>query len=466
MSWYGPLLKRLVWPPLLLREGRGSALAHEARFRESQYWPRQKLLDDQWEKLRTLLALASEHSPYYRRVFEERGLTPASFKSPADLVLLPRLTRATIFAEEDGLKTGLHPGGDVMKFATGGTSIRAATLYRDQESYNIKLGLSFRHEAWAGRRPGGRMLLYWPASMDFIEDPPWRTRFKDRYLLGERIVHGGVQTPEHLRHGFEVLVAYRPDMLKVFPNSLSPFADYFEAHGLETPPIRGILSTGEPLYPETRAKFERLFDCPVFDLYASREVGHSSCECEAHDGRHIAMETSILEFVGPDDQALPAGVRGDILVTDLTNTAFPLIRYEIGDRGFALEGNCSCGRELARMGSAVGRSADEIFLASGQVITGHAFGRHVLARDDVGEIQVIQRSVGAFHLLITDDPPPSPKAIEGLIAGTKKLVGEQVEVSIEIVSEIPRERSGKKRYVKCELSPEEIARLRSVAAAL
>ncbi len=461
MSWYSPLLKRFVWPVLLSREGRGSALRHEAQLERSQYWSRQRLLDEQWRRLQRLLAIASEHSPYYRRVFRERGLTVDSFKSPEDLTLLPRLTRSEIFTCRDDLLTGLHAPEQVMKFTTGGTTIRAATLFRDQESYNIKLGLAFRHERWAGRRPGGRMLLVWHALMDIVENPPLRTRIKEHILLGQRMLCAGSHAEEALVAGHEILCRYRPSLLKVFPNSLAPLAEFIKSHSLIVPPIDGLISTGEPLSATRRKLFREVFDCPVFDLYASREVGHTACECEAHEGRHIAMETSIVEFVGSDDLPVPPGERGEILVTDLTNTAFPLIRYDIGDKGIALEASCPCGRELVRMGAAVGRVADEGYRPDGTAYSGLTFAYHVFTRGDIGEVQIIQRSLDSYQVLVTREPPPPPQAFEELRAGMRKLLGADVTVAFELVDEILWERSGKKRYFKCELGPEELARVRA-----
>ncbi len=57
------------------------------------------------------------------------------------------------------------------------------------------------------------------------------------------------------------------------------------------------------------------------------------------------METSIVEFIR-DGKPVEPGAEGEIFVTDLTNLAFPLIRYQIDDYGFPPGTECASGRGL------------------------------------------------------------------------------------------------------------------------
>jgi len=80
------------------------------------------------------------------------------------------------------------------------------------------------------------------------------------------------------------------------------------------------MATGEVLYPEHRKTIENVFNCPVYDMYGSREVGNTAAECQAHQGLHLAMEIAIVEFIA-DGKAVAPGGEGEILITDLTNYA-------------------------------------------------------------------------------------------------------------------------------------------------
>src|SRR6266404_1226623 len=65
---------------------------------ESQWWDEQKLQEYQDQELRGLMRHCYEHVPYYRDVFNARGLKPADFQTAADLVKLPLLTKDDIRA--------------------------------------------------------------------------------------------------------------------------------------------------------------------------------------------------------------------------------------------------------------------------------------------------------------------------------------------------------------------------------
>ena len=66
-------LKRFIPPPVRY----GKVFRDTYRFlRESQWWSKEKLEEYQMRQLERLLKHAYENVPYYRRVFDERGLKP------------------------------------------------------------------------------------------------------------------------------------------------------------------------------------------------------------------------------------------------------------------------------------------------------------------------------------------------------------------------------------------------------
>ena len=67
-----------------------------AFLQESQWWSREQLEEYQLEQLGRLLEHAYENVPYYRRVFDERGLKPKDIQDFKDLQQLPYLTKEII----------------------------------------------------------------------------------------------------------------------------------------------------------------------------------------------------------------------------------------------------------------------------------------------------------------------------------------------------------------------------------
>ena len=60
---------------------------------ESQWWSKERLEEYQMQQLEKLLKHAYENVPYYRRVFNERGLKPKDIQDVEDLKKLPHLTK-------------------------------------------------------------------------------------------------------------------------------------------------------------------------------------------------------------------------------------------------------------------------------------------------------------------------------------------------------------------------------------
>jgi phenylacetate-CoA ligase len=454
MSTYSAFLRKTVLPLLLKREERGSALTHWRSLEKSQFLSKQKLLDYQWLQLKELINHCYETTDHYKRIFDERGLSPNSFKSFEDLSLLPILTRGDLFDHRNELISKKFNIQNMPEVLTGGTTGQQAVLYRNQESFNIKLGLTWRHEGWIGRKPCDKMAYIWPAHADFHGEETWKSHLKDRFLLRDAVYYAGYLSEEIYANFYDDIMKFKPEYMKVFPSALENFTQFMLANNLKPPHLKGIMSTGEVLYDNHRKLFEESYSCPVFNMYGSRETGNTSCECPAHEGLHIAMETSYVEFIS-DGKNVAAEEEGEILITDLTNYAFPLLRYQINDFGIPLKQVCSCGRELPLMSPGVGRLLDSFYTADGRKQSGLMLGVHISTdyKIRIGQMQIIQKTLTDFHVKITNRPEPTRETFEFIKDRMKKMIGENININIEVVNEIPKEKSGKTRFVICEVTP-------------
>ena len=114
----------------------------------------------------------------------------------------------------------------------------------------------------------------------------------------------------------------------------SPYA--FEVLSQVVPDLRprAMVSSAVAMHPGQAVRLEGVFGCPVLDLY-------SMTEARAIAGRRLASEEEMVllshdlyvEILGPDDEPLPLGEVGEIVLTGGRNPYFPLLRYRTGDRG-------------------------------------------------------------------------------------------------------------------------------------
>lgn len=84
-----------------------------------------------------------------------------------------------------------------------------------------------------------------------------------------------------------------------------------------------------------------------------------SGECEYLDGMHINEDFFIPEIIDPQTgEVLPAGEKGELVITCIKKEGLPLIRYRTKDITRLIYEPCKCGRTFVRMENLSGRSDD------------------------------------------------------------------------------------------------------------
>ena len=84
-----------------------------------------------------------------------------------------------------------------------------------------------------------------------------------------------------------------------------------------------------------------------------------SGECEYLDGMHINEDFFIPEIIDPQTgEILPAGEKGELVITCIKKEGLPLIRYRTKDITSLIYEPCKCGRTFVRMENLSGRSDD------------------------------------------------------------------------------------------------------------
>ena len=160
------------------------------------------------------------------------------------------------------------------------------------------------------------------------------------------------------------------------------------------------------------------------------------------DAKHI-------EFVNDQNMLCSPEQYGRILVTDLYNEVFPLIRYEIGDIGRSLSHKCKCGINLPLMDSVKGRISEIVKLKDGTSISGEylttIFDNYT---DSVSAFQIWQKSNYdiAIRVVLKDNSKNTLQALYDVQNNLKVKFKNSLIVEIIEVDEILSDR-GKTRYI-------------------
>jgi phenylacetate-CoA ligase len=317
-------------------------------------------------------------------------------------------------------------------------------FYYDEDRLDSRVAAAIRHNRWAGWDIGSRAAILWGAPRDMQSSRKLWPRLRNWILDRSMILDASALDDAAMDKFARELQRYRPTVLLAYANTLGLFARYVEANGITGIRPHGIVCSAEVLTDENRKLIEKVFGCPVYNRYGSREFSVIASECEAHRGMHINAENLLVEVLEDEkDAAAP----GEIVVTDLRNRAMPLIRYRTRDVGRMLEGVCSCGRGLPLLDLAGGRVTDFLVATNGRKVSGIVIATYVITNiPGVRQVQFRQDEPKALLVNLVKGPAWSDEAQRQLFGKLREFLGADMELRIEFKEEIPREVSGKYRF--------------------
>jgi phenylacetate-CoA ligase len=449
MKLYSKFVKYVSYPLIRRREGIREIYSNLRKFEETQYWPLDRLVRLQWRRLQRLLIHANENTHFYRSTFKSAGFDPNSIEAPDELLQVPILTKSAICENLQGMLAHNYAQTELHSSETGGTTGVKIKFYRDNYCLSPKEAATIRHERWTGWDVGERVGLVWPARQDYVGAHTWKAKARnslsDRYIT----LPAAVLTDDDIQKYCLKLKRLHPTKIRCFPYSLYLVARFILENNIQHIQPKGIITTGEPLYDHQRNCIEAAFTSKVFDSYGSRETGLIAQECEYHKAMHVNMESVYLEFIGDDGTPVKPGKTGRIIVTDLLNYGMPLIRYDLGDFGVSMTGKCPCGRALPLMKGIQGRVADRIIVPSGRDVSSITLVLYLVDNGPrVGQVQILQDAIDHLTIRMTNNPEPDNKTFNYYRSTIENLLGHEMRITFDIVQAIPRESSGKYRFVK------------------
>lgn len=437
------LIAGLVFP-LQERLKAHATVAVRRRMEESQWWPRARLEALQLERLRALLAHAGAHVPYYRELFARSGFDPGAVRALADLGRLPFLTKPLIRAHVDALRS--ERAARLARFNTGGSSGEPLVFYIGAERVSHDVAAKWRATRWWGVDVGDPEIVVWGSPIELGAQDRLRG-LRDR-LMRTELLPAFEMSEAKLDRFVARIRARRPKMLFGYPSSIALIARHARKRGVRMDDLGIVVAfvTAERLYEDQRAAIAQAFGCRVANGYGGRDAGFLAHECP-EGGMHLTAEDAIVEIVDAAGRALPAGEAGEIVVTHLATKDFPFVRYRTGDVGVRDDRACACGRGLPLLAEVQGRTTDFVVAADGTVMHGLALIYSVREEPGIERFKIVQESLARTRVLVVPSPAFDPAAVGRIRAAFKRRLGGEVDVSVEVVDDIPPERSGKHRYV-------------------
>ena len=420
-------------------------------------WSADRIAAHQIAGLRRLLAHAMEHAPFHARRLA--GVNPDRF-ALEDLPSLPVMTKADMMEHFDEVVTGRRLtlaaveahlskiqeepellAGEYLCLASGGSSGRRGVFVLSWEALvDMNLAIlrpNMARLAAAGGPPQGGLTIGVVCAPTAIH----ATRAGSAIMGGGmiRVVDAPATLP--LEEIVARLNAGQPQILAGYAGILRVLAGEKIAGRLTIAP-RSIGSTSEQLTAEVAAAISDAFGVPVSNTFGSSE-GLFGAADPGDEVISLATDLAIVELVDERNRPVPEGTpSAKVLITNLSNLAQPLIRYELTDSFVQQPSSPNHGHLRVLV---AGRT-DEAFMYGGKAIQPLVIRSPLVKTPQVTEYRVRQ-TAGGVDLDIVVNAPVDEHALAGLIARSLSEAGlPDARVAIRVVDAIARDpRTGKVR---------------------
>ncbi len=321
---------------------------------------REKILEIQNEKIVKQVRHVYDNVPYYKKLMDEKGVTPDDIKSVDDIKKLPFLTKADL---RDAYPYGLL-GTDLKNCvriqSTSGTTGKRVVAFYTQEDLDIWEECCARAIVAAGGTNEDVCQVCYGYGL-FTGGPGLNGGSHKVGCLTLPMSSGNTERQiQFMMDLGSTILCCTPSYAAYIGESLADAGYKPEDNKLKA----GIFGA-EPWTEEMRRSIEKSLGIKAYDIYGLTETSGPgvSFECEEQTGMHINEDHFYAEIIDPDTgEVLPEGSKGELVFTSLDKEAFPLLRYRTRDICVLTRKKCSCGRTHVKMSKPMGRSDDMLII--------------------------------------------------------------------------------------------------------
>jgi len=368
----------------------------------SQWFTAEQLEEIQNSELGRLVLHHYQTSPWFKQRLDQQNLTPIDISTVEGLKrLIPMTKRDIQDAGENFLSKNLPvQHRPTTEAKTSGRTGEPITVVKTRINQLIYWAMGLRDHEWHQRNFSLPLTSVRANSLEYIETDSWGGVVSMFFKTGP-----GQAIPLNwpIETQLELLEKFKPEALIVHAGVLAAYCTHWDRYGYNLK-LKSIRNIGESVNDILRGEVLRITGCHLEDLYSSSEVGCISIECPHSHQHHVMSETLVVEVLDDNNMACQPGEIGRVVVTDLYNTASPLIRYDIGD--LAQVGNpCGCGRHLPTLKRILGRRRG-LFVRRDGTRFWPVAGQYSASRIvPIRQWQIIQHTLDDIeYKLVTDDP--------------------------------------------------------------
>lgn len=411
-----------------------------------EFLPRKELEKLQLKKLRYMVNLAYQTSPYYHRVFKKHGLKPSDIQSLKDLTKIPITKREDLMdSPKDFI---LQPKKEQLTKILPKKKLISLLLTKmvNEEKAEVEVLREFypvRVTFTSGRSGNPVPVFYTHYDLDLFSDIAGRGAIISGSKTGMIGLNLFPRVVDHLA-GFQAVFAFQsifaiPVSISMMTERSIRAAEALEVQGIagipsyimywfrraaemgvKLPKIQVLFVAGERVSKGWREKLMKyaeelgVEDLKIREGYGLTEAKHAMLECELDSGFHTFPDIAIWEVVDEETfEPVGEGERGAILFTHIDYRGTIFLRYLTGDiaeGGMTYEKCPHCGRTVSRIHRPIGRMMDYLRELHITKVKGTTVNLNAIT-DVIEE----NGNVKDYQIVITKEDPSDPYSRDVLI---------------------------------------------------
>lgn len=372
------------------------------------------------QRLGDILEYAKSHTGYYSG-FEGKALSD-----------FPVVNKNTIRSDYDAFIVGSKDG--YVPHHTSGSTGTPFCAYQDKDSFIRRIATIKASNEEFGFHSCMPMLF-----LRSLEIPDESGRML-RYEKAQNIWYGYIATYDDAT--FSSIVKFIFDkhirFVKGYASVIERLTEFSERTGTMLPRRLAFITISEILTENVRSRIVDRLGLHVVSQYANEENGLLGQSVLDGPGTMFRLNRANckIELLDLDsDEPVSMGQPGRVVVTDMTNRAMPMIRYDIGDVAVCLEALPNGEPLVIRLLDS--RHIDMIHDTSGRIVP-MVVPHQIWTLPSLRQLQFIQTDVKEYVLNLNLMSDSQNVDCEQMAQHIKDLLGQDAEVHVQVLNEMPQ----------------------------
>ena len=327
--------------------------------KEIETMPREELEALQIKRLQKAAAAAAA-TPFYNKVFKNRGFDPSAISTLDNLRDIPLTTKNDLRLSYPSGMVAVKQSDIVRMHASSGTTGKSTVIFYTAKDISEWADLVARCMTATGT----------------TKDDVFQNMMGYGLFTGGLGLHYGAErlgamvipsaTGNSLRQ-IQLMQDFHTTVIHITPSYALHLVEVITEHGINPHDltVKKAYLGAEPYSEGVRKKIEEQWNLEAYNSYGLSEMNGPGVafECEEKNGMHIWEDFYIPEIINPDSgEILPDGEQGELVITHINRDAMPILRYRTRDLTTIIPEPCACGRTHRRIERIKGRTDDMLIV--------------------------------------------------------------------------------------------------------